>query len=140
MNIGLRVPQSISTHDDIAPLEGLEAVDATQEGRLASAARPNDDDNLAPLDRAANATQHFEGSEELMHALGSHHLVWPEVGHRSAGFRLAASQLKHFRAPRRVADSLNPTTESRGSSGSLLVAGRANYCTHDEAAQWPLRL
>ena len=56
-------------HDDAAGVVHLEPVDAADQGRLARARRPDDDDDLALGDLEVDVLQRLERAEPLVDVL-----------------------------------------------------------------------
>ena len=53
---------ALAVHQDLALLDGLEPIDAADEGALAGAGRPAHHDDLAPRHRQAHVIEHVEGA------------------------------------------------------------------------------
>src|SRR5690349_16488098 len=73
----LAVANQLTVYVELALVDLLEVVDAAQEGRLAGAARPDHDDDLALAHAHADAAQHLIVVERLMHVARVHH--WQAV-------------------------------------------------------------
>jgi hypothetical protein len=92
--------------DDVAALVLLEPVDGADEGRLAGARRPEDDDHLAALHGEVDPPQHVERSEPLVDVAADDDVVRIGrdglIGH---GFSLVAGCRGGHRVPTPMARS-----------------------------------
>ena len=66
-------PDVTAVDEDAAAVEGLEQVDAAQQGRLARAGRPEDDDRLTGVDLQVDALEDLQVPETLADAAGLEH-------------------------------------------------------------------
>ena len=67
--IELWVADAMAADDDLAAVDRLEAVDAAKGSALAGAAAADEDENLAAIDLEADAVEHLERAEALVHVL-----------------------------------------------------------------------
>src|ERR1035437_3576508 len=75
----------MAIHEDAAALDFLQMVDASNEGRLARARRPDDDDRLLALDLDRYVLEDMQPAEELVDIAGINNNVRLRPRHAADG-------------------------------------------------------
>ena len=93
-----RAGDLLAGDDDPAGVDGLEQVDAAQEGRLARARGADQADDLVLGEREVDAAEHLELAERLVDALDGRAGVWPKSDTGLAHASLPACWRRRSRA------------------------------------------
>src|SRR5262249_20999162 len=106
----------LSVHDELAGLDRLQPVDAADQGALPRAARPADDQDLAPRDLQAHVPEDVKLSEPLVDVLEAN----DRRGHRRSGYGVPSA-----RAWKRHAASMSTSMRTAVAATSTARARRS---------------
>ncbi len=126
----LAVTDEMAVHEDPAALDLLQVVHAANEGGLAGAGGPDDDDDLLPLDRHRDALEDVEPAEPLLDVRGlDHDLVRRERHAADSAEQIVGLLEGHHRPPLMIGTSSaamlpRPNRRSTNARPRVGAAGR----------------